>query len=86
MSCQTTCTVTYTVSQLAADCGVSETDAAAFVECLRVWLDKGMTFEQAVERHMRQMLRLAEHSADLSRDEEVRAAVVGLFYPSTEEG
>lgn len=77
--------MTYTIADLARDCEVSEADAAAFVECLRVWTAKGWNIEAAIRRHMAQMTRLAEKSAELSRDPEIKAAVVDMFYPHWRE-
>lgn len=38
--------------QLAALMGVSESDAQGFVDCLRVWTDKGFSVEQAIEKNI----------------------------------
>jgi hypothetical protein len=56
-----------TISELAKMMNQSESDVSAFVECLRVWMNKGMTIEQAVERHMTQMTRFANNACNLPK-------------------
>jgi len=48
-----------TIETLAAEMNISPADLSSFIACLRVWLCKGYTLEQAIERHMAQMDRLA---------------------------
>lgn len=50
------------IEQLAADMGVKASDAQAFVNCLAVWIAKGLTLEQAIAKHMQQMERLASNA------------------------
>lgn len=45
--------------QIAELLNVSESDAESFVNCLRVWTDKGYTIEQAIGRHVAQINRFA---------------------------
>lgn len=75
----------YTTADLARDCGVTEADAAGFVEALRVWMRKGYTLDQSLILHMNQMRRMAGKAADLARDPEVRAAVVEMIYQPLRE-
>lgn len=49
-------------AELAQAMGVSEKDATAFVECLRVWVAKGYSVEQAIEKHMQQMRRMVNEA------------------------
>ena len=56
-----------TLTTLAAEMNVKASDLAAFVECLRIWLAKGYSLEQAIERHMAQMNRLVNHSLKLPK-------------------
>jgi hypothetical protein len=65
------------IAELAADMNVSENDMASFVNCLKVWTDKGMTLEQAIERNMQQMQRLV--MASYERHPAMRAIVVDLY-------
>src|SRR5687768_9423331 len=46
------------VENLAKEMGVSVNDLSGFVACLRVWMDKGYTMDEAIARHMQQMTRL----------------------------
>ena len=55
------------VATLAVEMGVTASDLNAFVECLRVWIAKGYTLEQAIERHMAQMNRLAANCHKLPK-------------------
>jgi hypothetical protein len=52
-----------TIADLAKMMNVTEADVAGFVACLRVWLAKGYTFDQAIERHMAQMHRFVNRDA-----------------------
>ena len=64
------------LQDLAQMMGQSESDVAAFVECLKIWIDKGFTLEESIEKHMSQMNRLAERSNKLPS-----SLVVDTFYP-----
>ena len=55
------------IETLAAQMNVSVKDCAAFIECLNVWIAKGMTLEQAIERHMSQMHRLVANCHKLPK-------------------
>jgi hypothetical protein len=63
------------IKELAETMGQSDKDVAAFVECLRVWISKGYTIEQAIEKHMQQMTRIASNAASMPR-----AVAVQAFY------
>lgn len=65
------------IEALAAEMGVTPADVAGFVAGLSIWINKGLTFEQAIERHMAQMLRFAEHSHEIPR-----SVVVDAFFPA----
>jgi hypothetical protein len=65
------------IQELAQLMGQKESDVKSFVECLKVWIEKGFTIEQAIEKHMSQMTRLAEHSHQISTD-----VVVETFFPA----
>lgn len=63
--------------ELAKLMGVTEGDVKAFVACLSVWTAKGYTLEQAIEKHMAQMERLAGNALKLPR-----SLVVDAFFPA----
>ena len=65
------------VAELAALMGQKETDVQAFVDCLRVWINKGYSFEEAIERHMAQMTRFAERAPEFPC-----SVVVETFFPA----
>ena len=66
-----------TITDLAKEMNVSENDVVAFVECLKVWIAKGYSIEQAIEKHMAQMVRLVNNAVALSSKTEL---VVEAFY------
>ena len=39
-------------------------EVVGFIDCLRVWTDKGLTVEQAIERHMATMRRLVSKAGE----------------------
>lgn len=45
------------VQQLAKEMGVTESELQGFVSCLRVWTDKGLSLEEAINKNMAQMTR-----------------------------
>ena len=53
-----------TAKNLAALMGVTESDLAGFVACLKVWTDKGYSVEQAIGRHMATMAGLLTNVSD----------------------
>lgn len=50
------------LSELSTAMGATEKDTAAFVECLGVWTAKGYSVEQAIDKHMQQMRRMANEA------------------------
>jgi|GEM_PF-4509353 len=67
------------IDHLAAETRVSSADAKAFVACLQVWIAKGYSLEQAIERHMAQMARLVAHCEQLCK-RQARAALAGAMW------
>lgn len=55
-----------TIKELAAEMNVTEADVLGFVAALSVWISKGCTFEQAIEKNLSQMKRLASNAVELS--------------------
>ncbi len=75
-----------TISELAAEMNVTEADVRGFISALKVWISKGYTFEEAVQKHMNQMNRLAKHADFVASDlaakwsgETARQRVGGTF-------
>ena len=64
------------IQELAKLMEQKESDVKSFVECLKVWTSKGLTLEQAIEKHMSQMTRLAERSNKISKK-----VVIEAFFP-----
>lgn len=71
-----------TNTDLAKLLNVSEADASAFVNCLRVWTDKGQTVEQAITSHMATLRGMVNGVADYARSPLARALVVDAFFPA----
>jgi hypothetical protein len=69
-------------AEIAAEMGVSLSDLDSFVNCLRVWTDKGLSLEEAVERHLEQMQRMANNAWVLACSPDMRALAVKWFYPA----
>jgi hypothetical protein len=53
-----------TRNELASLMNVNETDLDSFINCLRVWTNKGLSLEDAIDRHMTQMKNLVTNSTD----------------------
>jgi hypothetical protein len=64
------------VQQLAVIMNMPESDVQAFVNCLRVWTDKGHGIEAAIAKHSEQMMRLACNSHVLPK-----SIVIDTFFP-----
>lgn len=68
----------FTAKDLATEMGVTEGDVVAFIACLSVWTAKGYGLEAAIERHLRQMEKLAENASNPA----LRAVAVSAFFPA----
>lgn len=64
-----------TITELSKLMNQPESDVLSFVECLRVWMEKGYSIEESIKRHMAQMTRFAENSLKLPK-----SIVVDAFY------
>ncbi len=56
-----------TIQQLAVMMGQKESDVLAFVNCLRVWTDKGYSLEAAIEKHKAQMARFVDNATSIPK-------------------
>lgn len=61
---------------LAQQMGVTVGDVLGFADCLRVWLAKGYSLEQAIEKHMGQMVRLVNNAHKFPK-----SVAVDAFFP-----
>ena len=68
------------VTDLAEEMKVSVADLTSFVTCLRVWTDKGLSLEDAIAAHTRQMTRFVNAAVDLAHSIEGRRLVVDTFF------
>ena len=69
-----------TIAELANLMGQTESDVNGFINCLAIWIRKGYSLEEAIERNMRQMTRLAENSHRWSRELAKDEMFVGELY------
>lgn len=68
------------ISELAAITNQKESDVLAFLECLKVWINKGYSFDDAIKMHMRQMVKIVNQSANISNDKKVKEMAADLFF------
>ncbi|MBP9869873.1 MAG: hypothetical protein KBC53_00040 [Nitrosomonas sp.] len=66
--------------KLAALMNQKESDVAAFLECVKVWIDKGYSFEDAIKMHMQQMTKIVNQSANIANSNKVRESAADLFF------
>ena len=64
------------IKELAELMGQPEKDVMAFVNCLKVWTNKGLSIEEAINKHMEQMYKIASYSDRLPK-----SIVIDTFYP-----
>jgi hypothetical protein len=65
------------IAELAALMGQKESDVVAFIDCLRVWMNKGYSLEESIARHMAQMARMIDQGHKIDK-----SFVVETFYPA----
>ncbi|WP_262027615.1 hypothetical protein [Microvirga sp. Mcv34] len=67
------------IAELASLMGVSEADVRGFVAGLSVWIEKGFTFEEAIEKNLAVMTGLANNAVEISKRKEI---AVEAFFPA----
>lgn len=68
------------ISTLAKEMSVTENDLIGFLSVIKLWMDKGYSFEDAISKNMQQMTRLVNGSVSLSKDGSMRDIAVSAFY------
>tara|TARA_Y100001947_G_scaffold136491_1_gene124835 strand:+ start:61 stop:306 length:246 start_codon:yes stop_codon:yes gene_type:complete len=68
------------IKALAAEMGVSEGDVLSFAACLRVWMDKGYTLEEAIHRHAEVMRAIVNNAVQIAKT--AKPLAVDAFYPN----
>ena len=68
------------IKALAAEMGVAEGDVLAFVACLRVWMDKGYTLDEALARHAEAMRVIVNNAVQIAAT--AKPLAVDAFYPT----
>lgn len=72
------------IKELAEMTGQSENDTRAFLACVGYWMDKGLSFEDAVAKHQRTMERLVNKCWNPYTNNEhpaLRAIAIDTFFP-----
>ncbi|MDB5358816.1 MAG: hypothetical protein JWO51_113 [Rhodospirillales bacterium] len=76
----TDATIDAHLAGLATEMGVTVADVSGFILCIGIWMEKGLSFEAAIERHQAQMLKLAENAVQLAKN--LRPAALDWFCPA----
>ena len=70
------------IESLAKEMNVTENDLIGFLSAIKIWMDKGYSMEEAIQKNLAQMVRLVNNSVKLSKDENMRELAIGAFYKS----
>lgn len=68
------------IESLAKEMNVTENDLIGFLSSIKIWMDKGYSMEEAIQKNLSQMVRLVNNSVKLSKDENMRELAIGAFY------
>lgn len=68
------------IANLAKEMNVSENDLIGFLSAIKIWLDKGYSLENAIEKNMLQMNRLVNNCVKLSNDNDMQQMAINSFY------
>lgn len=67
------------IESLAKEMNVTENDLIGFLSAIKIWMDKGYSMEEAIQKNLAQMVRLVNNSVKLSKDENMRELAIGAF-------
>ncbi len=68
------------IESLAKEMNVTENDLIGFLSAIKIWMDKGYSMEEAIQKNLAQMVRLVNNSVKLSKDENMRELAIVAFY------
>ena len=68
------------IESLAKEMNVTENDLIGFLSSIKIWMEKGYSMEEAIQKNLAQMVRLVNNSVKLSKDENMRELAIGAFY------
>jgi hypothetical protein len=68
------------IESLAKEMNVTKNDLIGFLSAIKIWMDKGYSMEEAIQKNLAQMVRLVNNSVKLSKDENMRELAIGAFY------
>jgi len=68
------------IESLAKEMNVTENDLIGFLSAIKIWMDKGYSMEEAIQKNLAQMVRLVNNSVKLSKDENMRELAIRAFY------
>ena len=68
------------IELLAKEMNVTENDLIGFLLAIKIWMDKGYTMEESIQKNLAQMVRFVNDSVKLSKDENMRELAIGAFF------
>ena len=68
------------IESLAKEMNVTENDLIGFLSAIKIWMDKGYSMEESIQKNLAQMVRFVNNSVKLSKDENMRELAIGAFY------
>lgn len=68
------------IESLAKEMNVTENDLIGFLSAIKIWMDKGYSIEESIQKNLAQMVRLVNNSVKLSKDESMRELAIVAFY------
>ena len=68
------------IESLAKEMNVTENDLIGFLSVIKIWMDKGYSMEDAIQKNLAQMVRFVNNGVKLSKDENMRELAIGVFY------
>jgi len=68
------------IANIAKEMNVSENDLIGFLSAIKLWMDKGYSFEVAITKNMSQMDKLVNNCVKLSNDKDMKQIAVNAFY------
>ena len=68
------------IELLAKEMNVTENDLIGFLSAIKIWMDKGYSMEESIQKNLAQMVRFVNNSVKLSKDENMRELAIRAFY------
>ena len=68
------------IESLAKEMNVTENDLIGFLSAIKIWMDKGYSMDEAIQKNLAQMVMFVNNGVKLSKDENMRELAIGAFY------